>query len=76
MQRKLVDAKAFVDAIQENMSCLIYKTISSGDCVVYFRAANNLKHVFKNGYLKALPVQILGQKWRLMVASNFLMLFN
>ena len=34
-RRKLADAKAFVDAIQENMCCLICKTISSGDCVVF-----------------------------------------
>ena len=34
-RRKLVDAKAFVDAIQEDMFYLINKTISSGDCVVF-----------------------------------------
>ena len=69
-RRKLADAKAFVDAIQENMQCLI---------VLYFHATSNLEHVihvFMNGCLKALPVHIVGHKWRLIVASNFLMLFN
>ena len=65
-------------AIQENMRCLICKTIHLV-IVLYFHAASNLErviHVFMNGYLKALPVHIVGHKWILIVASNFLMLFN